>query len=208
MTFVQFYSLHKGKITGTCKLLNLAERTGSKLLFVSSVKVCGECPRVTDYIFGKRMGEELCLNSGAKVARLASVYGPNMALDDSRVIPVFITKTLRKEPISLWNGGSQIDSFCYVDDIVRGLISFMDSRHIGVVEFGAPEGISIKQLSEKIMNQITSDIDVKTDEQILVVDECHKVVDITDAKKMLDWAPAISLDEGLSRTIEYFKSKL
>jgi len=194
--------------TGTCKLISLAERIRAKLLFVSSVKVCGECPRVRDYIFGKRMGEELTINSYGKVARLASVYGPNMSVTDSRVIPVFITKTLRKEPISLWNGGSQIDSFCYVDDIVRGLISFMNSQEIGVIEFGAPEGISIKNLAEKIMNQITSDIVVKTDENVLVVDECHKVVDISKAKTLLGWIPAISLEEGLNRTIEYFRNKI
>jgi nucleoside-diphosphate-sugar epimerase len=194
--------------TGTCKLLSLAERIRAKFLFVSSVKVCGECPRVGDYIFGKRIGEELTINSYGKVARLASVYGPNMAMTDSRVIPVFITKTLRKEPISLWNGGSQIDSFCYVDDIVRGLISFMNSQEIGVIEFGAPEGISIKNLAEKIMNQITSEIVVKTDENILVVDECHKVVDISRAKQLLDWVPTVSLDNGLYKTIDYFKGQM
>ena len=88
------------------------------------------------------------------------------------------------------------------------LISFMNSQEIGVIEFGAPEGISIKNLAEKIMNQITSDIVVKTDENVLVVDECHKVVDISKAKTLLGWIPAISLEEGLNRTIEYFRNKI
>jgi nucleoside-diphosphate-sugar epimerase len=193
---------------GTCKLLSLAERIRAKLLFVSSVKIHGDCPRVTDYIYGKRIGEELALSAGAKVARLASVYGPNMSITDSRVIPVFITKMLRKEPISLWNGGTQIDSFCYVNDIVRGLISFMNSQEIGAIEFGAPEGISIKDLAEKIMKLITSDISVRIDESILVVDECHKVVNNWRAKALLDWSPVVSLDDGLKRTIMYFKAKI
>jgi len=193
---------------GTCKLINLASRIRAKMLFVSSVKIHGDCLRVTDYIYGKRLGEELALCAGSKVARLASVYGPNMSLTDSRVIPVFITKTLRKEPISLWNGGTQIDSFCYVDDIVKGLILFMESNEIGAIEFGAPEGISIKNLSEMIMKEITSDIIVKTDENVLVVDECHKVVDITKAKTLLGWEPKISLKDGIKQTINYFKTKI
>lgn len=193
---------------GTCRLLSFSERSGAKFLFVSSVKVCGDCERVGDYIYGKRIGEELCLNSGGKISRLASVYGPRMAANDSRVIPVFITKSLRKEPISLWNGGSQIDSFCYVDDVVRGLISFMESYETGVIEFGAPEGISIAELSKKILSITNAEIEIKTSEHILVVDECHKVVDISRAKQLLDWVPTISLDYGLHKTIDYFKGQM
>jgi UDP-glucuronate decarboxylase len=84
----------------------------------------------------------------------------------------------------------------------------MNSQEIGVIEFGAPEGISIKNLAEKIMNQITSEIVVKTDENILVVDECHKVVDISRAKQLLDWVPTVSLDNGLYKTIDYFKGQM
>jgi UDP-glucuronate decarboxylase len=84
----------------------------------------------------------------------------------------------------------------------------MNSQEIGVIEFGAPEGISIKNLAEKIMNQITSEIVVKTDENVLVVDECHKVVDISRAKQLLDWVPTISLDNGLHKTIDYFKGQM
>jgi nucleoside-diphosphate-sugar epimerase len=193
---------------GTCRLISFAERIKAKFLFVSSVKIHGECPRVTDYIYGKRIGEELTLSANWKVARLASVYGPNMSISDSRVIPVFITKSLRKEPISLWNGGTQIDSFCYVDDIVKGLILFMKSNEVGSIEFGAPEGISIKNLAEMIMNEINSDIVVKTDENILVVDECHKVVDGWRSKTLLGWEPKISLKDGIKQTINYFKTKI
>lgn len=193
---------------GTCRLLILAEKMGAKFLFVSSVKVHGDCPRVSDYIYGKRLGEQLCLNSKAKIARLANVYGPGMSIIDSRVVPTFITKMLKNQEISLWNGGKQIDSFCYVEDIVRGLISFMDSDIYDTIEFGYPEGISIKMLSQQISKLINNYVKIKTDEEVVVVDECHKVVDIEKAKKLLNWEPKITLEYGLERTILYFREKL
>jgi UDP-glucuronate decarboxylase len=194
--------------SGTCKMLQLAERNSAKMLFVSSIKVHGECTRVSDYIWGKQVGEELCLNTRAKIARLATTYGPGMAVDDSRVVPVFITKSLRGEPISLWNGGSQIDSFCYVSDIVEALLTFMASDEKGVIEFGAPLGISIAALAGIILSEIDNQADIKTDETVSVADACHKVVDISKAKSVLGWEPVVSLEEGLKKTINYFKGRL
>jgi nucleoside-diphosphate-sugar epimerase len=182
-------------------------RMGSRLLFVSSVKVLGECTRVWDYICGKKEGEKICRQYGARVARLASVYGPGMAIDDSRVIPVFIMNALRNETISLWNGGTQIDSFCYVSDIVDGIIALMESKEwLEPIEFGAPQGISIVDLSRMILD-ITDgkNVPIRTDESILVVDECHKVVDITKAKNLLGWKPKIQLREGLEHTVDYYR---
>jgi nucleoside-diphosphate-sugar epimerase len=181
-------------------------RMGSRLIFVSSVKVLGDCLRVWDYICGKKEGEKLCKQYGAKVARLASVYGPGMAIDDSRVIPVFVMNALRGDPISLWNGGTQVDSFCYVSDIVDGLIKFMESNHwLDPIEFGAPQGISIVDLSRMILKIANRNVAIRTDEKILVVDECHKVVDISKAKNLLGWEPKIQLQEGLEHTINYYR---
>jgi nucleoside-diphosphate-sugar epimerase len=192
----------------TCELLRLAGYKKARMLFVSSVKVHGECPRVSDYISGKRVGEELCLQAGAKIARLANAYGPRMAVNDSRVVPTFITRLLMGQEISLWNGGQQLDSFCYVSDIVRALITFMESPRTGVLEFGAPDGISIANLAQLITKLIGVHPEVRTTEEVLVSAECHKVVDISKATAALGWTPLVTLGEGLKETIEYFQNKL
>jgi nucleoside-diphosphate-sugar epimerase len=179
----------------------------SKFMFLSSMKVLGDCPRVAPYIHGKRYGEHACERAGAKVARLGSVYGPRMRLDDSRAVPVFINKALRGETLSVWNGGAQLDSFCYVDDIVDGLIKFMDSSEHGIVEFGNPEPISIIDLARLIIDLTGSSSEIRTDENVLVVNECHKVPDISAARTKFEWEPKIDLKEGLMRTIEYVAEK-
>lgn len=182
---------------GTRKFIERAE----KFLFVSSVKVHGNCPRVQPYIHGKKEGERICKEYGAKIARLASVYGPNMAYNDSRVVPTFIRRCLNNEPISFWNGGLQVDSFCYVNDIVDALILFMESNETGVVEFGFPTGVSILELGKMIHYLTNSNSQTITHENVLVVDECHKVVDISAAREMFEWQPRVGLTEGLTKTI-------
>ena len=185
-------------------LLEYARSQSAKFLFVSTMKVHGNCERVESYIAGKRAGEEYCAEYGAKVARLASVFGPRMALKDSRVIPVFITRALRGQPLSLWNGGGQIDSFCYVSDIVRGIIDFMDSDESGVIEFGNPEGISIIDLAKTILHLTGSISEITTNENVTVVDECHRIPDLQRAKEALDWNLEVNLKEGLMRTVMDF----
>lgn len=192
----------------TERLIRFAKANGAKFLFASSVKVHGDCPRVQPYIKGKRAGEKVCLENNVKVARLASVYGPRMRVDDSRVIPVFINKALRNETLSLWNGGAQLDSFCYVTDIVNALIRFMESEHYGVIEFGSPTAISIMELARVVLSQNGSTSGIMTSENILVVDECHKVPDISVAQNYLRWKPEISLQEGIAKTTEYYKEKM
>lgn len=195
----------------TESLLKYSDEHNCKFLFVSSVKVLGDCTRVESYIHGKRTGEFLCRRerkTKSKVARLGSVYGPNMATTDSRVIPVFIQKCLKGEEISLWNGGTQQDSFCYVDDIVDGLIGFMESDYSGLIEFGNPEAISIMDLAKIILRYTGDKSSIKTTENVLVVDECHKVPDISKAIELLKWKPNISLHSGLLRTINYFSERI
>ncbi len=187
----------------TKKLLDL----GVKLLFTSSVKVLGECDRVQNYIIGKNEGERLCLAAGAKVARMANVYGDKMAYTDSRVVPTFIRNGLSDRPISVWNGGSQIDSLCYVEDIVDALVRFMKSDHTGVIELGSPEGVSIRHLAYLVKYLLGSNSPIHFHENILVVKECHKVVDIDRACELLGWEPKIDLIEGLKRTIAYFRKE-
>lgn len=193
-------------ISGTKRMIKHAESYNAKLMFVSTMKVYGQCHRVEEYITGKVAGEKLCAEH--KIARLANVYGPNMRTDDSRVIPVFITKALKNEELSLWNGGQQLDSFCYVDDIIEGLMRFMLSDSTGVIEFGYDEAISIASLADKILRFTGSKSHLITTECITVVDICHQLADLTRAKKELDWFPETMLDAGLVKTIHYFKEIL
>ena len=195
----------------TRHLLDYCNKYEAKLLFVSTMKVYGDCERVDAYIKGKREGEGICGSPNGiqtKIARLASVFGPNMRPDDSRVIPVFITKALKGEPVSLWNGGSQIDSFCYVTDIVKALIDFMESDHTGVIEFGNPNGISIANLAKGILSLTKSKSEIQTNEKIMVVDECHRIPNLERAFLDLKWVPEINLEAGLVETIAYFKEEL
>ncbi len=192
----------------TEKLALWSKEQESKFLFVSTMKIHGDCERVDSYIRGKREGEIISSVNVSKIARLASVYGPNMRLDDSRVIPVFITKALKGEPLSLWNGGSQIDSFCYVTDIVKALIDFMESDHTGVIELGNPDGISIINLALKIIGLAGKEVTLNTNERVNVVEQCHNLPDLSRAKECLEWFPRVSLDEGLKRTIDDFKKRM
>ena len=192
---------------GTEFLLRLASQYDAKLLFVSTVKVHGECDRVNAYIQGKRHGESACLANNAKIARLANCYGPRMALTDSRVIPTFITQVLAKQPISLWNGGTQTDSFLYVTDAVRALRLLMNSDVTGAVEFGALEPTTIIDLANLIM-EVCGIIVERHTNSVPVSAECHKVADTTKALELLNWSPSIQLRSGLELTIEDFKQRL
>jgi nucleoside-diphosphate-sugar epimerase len=189
---------------GTRKLMAMAARIGAKFLFASSVKVLGECSRVRAYIRGKRLGEQVTLGGGGKVARLASVYGPRMRQDDSRVIPTFIDRAMRDLPLVVWNDGAQMDSFCYVTDIVDGLIRFMDSEEKEVIELGYPSGLSILHLAHLVCNIVGGRSTIRTGEPIEVADSCHKVVDLVTARALLGWEPKVNLIDGLERTIKSY----
>lgn len=193
-------------IEGTKKLIKHVQECGGKLMYISTMKVYGTCHRVEEYITSKLTGETLCKDY--KIARLASVYGPGMRVDDSRVIPVFITKMLKNEDISLWNGGLQQDSFCYIDDIIDGLISFMQKDITGVIEFGFDDPISIYQLALIIRSLTRSHSTVHTDEEVTVVDICHQLANIKQAYKDLSWYPCTAISTGLIKTIKYFEETL
>jgi dTDP-glucose 4,6-dehydratase len=188
---------------GTERLQEHAVYTGAKFLYVSSMKVHGNCGRVQAYIEAKRAGEDATW--AGKIARLASVYGPRMALDDSRVIPQFIMRALKNEPLVLWNGGVQRDSFCYVDDIVDFLLKYMDSDSSETLEAGDPLGITIRELAGIIVSLTgsKSQFEYRTVE---VSQNCHAMPDIGLAMECLGWRPSTDLREGLAKTIEYYRS--
>lgn len=181
--------------------LDYSNKIDAKFLFVSSIKVDSTCSRTQTYINGKKIGEKFCLESDAKIARLGSTFGPGMRKDDSRVIPVFINKALNREPLNVWNSGKQIDSFCYVDDIVNALILFMKSNENGIIEFGNPDEISIIDLAKMIIELIGSSSTIIDNESILSENEYKKIPDITKAKKLFNWEPKVDLKTGLFRTI-------
>jgi len=180
--------------TGLLNLLKLAESQKISLLFASSIRVLDN---TTDcYREGKRTGELLCNEYGAKIARMGNVYGPRMDKNDGRVIPTFLRKTLANENITIWGDGSQIDSFCYVSDIVDGLCKFMDSNYSGVIEFGSAELVTISDLANLIITECNSKSSISFTKD--KVDPTRKVVDISKAKELLRWDPKMSLKEGIN----------
>lgn len=192
-------------IDGTKRLINHVRECGGKLLFMSSMKVYGDCQRVQEYISSKRIGETMCTDH--KIARLANAYGPRMREKDSRVIPTFITRALRDEPLSLWNGGRQLDSFCYVSDIIRGLIKFMESELTGVIELGSHIPTSIFELATEILHMTNSKSQLRYDEEVTVAQECHTLANLDRAMNELGWVPEVTLFNGLSKTIKYFEER-
>ena len=214
------------KVNSDCTgwLLEVAEKQGARFLFASSIKVNDRQTFGSTYIQGKILGEKFCYESRfAKVARLGNVYGPNMAADDSRVIPTFIRNTITRKPFNVWGDGNQVDSFCYVDDVIRGLIKFMESDHEGIIEFGSPIGVTILDLACNVMRINGVDLPIIFDQpggaSVVVCQntfgnnrtgkalaaKSRKVPDISLARNYLRWQPEIGLQYGITKTTAYYK---
>ncbi len=184
----------EANIQGTINLLKLAEDHKIPLLFASSVRVLDS---VTDcYREGKRVGELLCNQYNQKIARMGNTYGPRMDKNDGRVIPTFIRRALNNEIIEIWGDGMQEDSFCYVKDIVDGLIKFMDSRYIGVIEFGSRELISILDLARLILGIVNSSSPIRF-KKVSMRDSFRGIANNTKANRLLGWTPRTALWDGL-----------
>ena len=206
-------------------LLDLADFWGAKFLFASSVKVSDEITFASAYIAGKREGERICQQHGAKIARMGNIYGPRMAPDDSRVIPTFLRAVRDGKPLTVWGDGQQVDSFCYVSDLIRGLILFMFSEETGVVEFGYPIGITIESLAYTVIDTLGAGTSVCYEQPggalcvvpiegpmsnnrttIALHAKSRKVPDISRARDLFNWTPQVSLPVGIRRTYEYYKT--
>ena len=167
------------------------------------------------YDEGKRCAETLFFDYHRqhrlriKVARIFNTYGPRMHMNDNRVVSNFIVQALKGEPITLYGDGSQTRSFCYVDDLIEGFIRFMASEEdfIGPVNLGYPNEFSIKELAEKVID-MTGTRSKIVYQPLPADDPKQRQPDISLAQSQLDWQPAISLDQGLAKTIAYFDNLL
>jgi UDP-glucuronate decarboxylase len=143
-----------------------------------------------------------------KIVRIFNTYGPRMAINDGRVISNFIVQALRREDLTVFGDGTQTRSFCYISDLIEGIVRMIETDDfIGPVNLGNPTELSILEVANKILS-ITKSQSRVIFKPLPSDDPERRCPDITIAKKVLNWEPEVSLDNGLERTIEYFKGKL
>ncbi len=219
----------KTSVMGSINMLGLAKRLGAKIFQASTSEVYGDPavhPQKEDYWGnvnpigfrscydeGKRCAESLFFNYHRqnkvriKVLRIFNTYGPKMDPADGRVISNFIVKTLKNQDIEIYGEGSQTRSFCYVDDMVDGMISFMNAPDelTGPMNMGNSYEYTIKQLAETVI-RLTGSGSKLIYKPLPSDDPMQRKPDISFAKSELGWEPKIQLEEGLVKTIEYFKS--
>lgn len=220
----------KTNVLGTIHMLGLAKRVGARFLLASTSEVYGDPqqhpqkegywgnvnpigPR-SCYDEGKRVAETLTecyrIEHGVdtRIVRIFNTYGPRMLFDDGRVVSNFVVQALNNEPLTLFGDGDQTRSFCYVSDLVDGLVSMMRKEGIsGPVNLGNPEEFTIKQLAEKILSLTTSS-SVMEHRPLPQDDPTRRKPDISLAMSELGWKPTISVEEGLKKTIEDFQARL
>jgi UDP-glucuronate decarboxylase len=221
----------KTSVHGSINMLGLAKRLGVKILQASTSEVYGDPavhPQTEDYWGsvnpigprscydeGKRCAETLFfdyhrqLGLPIKVARIFNTYGPRMHPNDGRVVSNFIVNALLGKAITLFGDGLQTRSFCYVDDTIDGLILLMNSKDevTGPINIGNPDEISVKSLAQIIVAKTGSSIEPELHE-LPADDPRQRRPDITRARDLLGWEPKVPLDNGLDRTIDYFRNCL
>ena len=167
------------------------------------------------YDEGKRAAETLFFDYHRqhgvriKVARIFNTYGPRMAINDGRVVSNFIVQALRGRPITIYGDGSQTRSFCYVDDLVDGLLRLMrsDDSVTGPVNLGNPDEFTILELAKAVIELTGCDVPIEH-KSLPADDPRQRKPDITLAKQLLGWAPTVPLTMGLRKTIQYFRPRL
>ncbi len=221
----------KTAVHGSINMLGLAKRTGAKILLTSTSEVYGDPlvhPQTEDYWGnvnpigpracydeGKRAAETLFFDYHRqhklqiKVVRLFNTYGPRMHPHDGRVVSNFVVSALDGEPLTIYGEGQQTRSFCYIDDLVDGLIAMMQTGDevTGPINLGNPGEFTIAQLAELVIEQ-TGSASTLTYLPLPQDDPVRRQPDITRARETLGWSPTIPLSEGLSLTIDYFRSTL
>ena len=217
----------KTSVHGAINMLGLAKRTRARILQASTSEVYGDPavhpqreeywgnvnpigPRAC-YDEGKRCAETLFFDYhrqhgvAIKVIRIFNTYGPRMHPRDGRVVSNFIIQALRGDPITLYGSGDQTRSFCYVDDLIDGMIRFMDTgeEHVGPLNLGNPGEFTIRELAEAVI-RLTGSKSKLVHEPLPADDPKQRRPDITRARELLNWQPVVQLEEGLTRTIAYF----
>jgi UDP-glucuronate decarboxylase len=218
----------KTSVHGTINMLGLAKRTGAKFLQASTSEVYGDTrehpqtetywgnvnpigPRAC-YDEGKRCAETLCFDyhrqhgSRIRVARIFNTYGPRMNPYDGRVVSTFIVQALVEEAITIYGDGEQTRSFCYVDDLIEGLIRLMDAPDevTGPVNLGNPAEFTIRELADRVLALVGSPSSLVR-KPLPENDPTQRRPDIARARSLLDWSPTTPLDQGLQKTIAYFR---
>jgi UDP-glucuronate decarboxylase len=221
----------KTAVHGSINMLGLAKRTGAKILLTSTSEVYGDPlvhPQTEDYWGnvnpigpracydeGKRAAETLFFDYHRqhdlriKVVRLFNTYGPRMHPQDGRVVSNFIMSALTNKPLTVYGEGQQTRSFCYVDDLIDGLVAMMHSGDevTGPINLGNPGEFTIAELANLVIEQTGVDPGIEY-LPLPVDDPVRRQPDITRAKNTLGWAPTIPLVEGLTRTIAYFRTSV
>ena len=218
----------KTNVHGAINVLGLAKRTGARIIQASTSEVYGDpeiSPQVEEYWGrvnpigirscydeGKRAAETLFFDYhrqhkvDVRVARIFNTYGPRMAVDDGRVVSNFIIQAIRGEDISIFGDGSQTRSFCYVDDLISGLIKLSESESPEIhqpINIGNPRTFTIKEIAELIKKTTNSDSKISY-HPLPGDDPQQRKPDITKAREILNWEPSIEFEAGLQRTIDYF----
>jgi UDP-glucuronate decarboxylase len=222
----------KTSVLGAYNLLGLAKRTGAKILQASTSEIYGD-PTVhpqpeqywgnvnpigirSCYDEGKRAAETLFMDYyrvhdvKAKIIRIFNTYGPRLAQGDGRVVSNFIVQALQGKNITVYGSGQQTRSFCYVDDLIDGMMAMMnhpDDEYIGPVNLGNPGEFTIFELAEKVI-ELTGSKSIILQQPLPQDDPKFRRPDINEAKGMLKWEPKIDLDTGLEKTIDYFRKIL
>jgi dTDP-glucose 4,6-dehydratase len=219
----------KSGLLGTHHCLGIAKESQAKFLLASTSEVYGDPlvhPQTEEYwgnvnTIGprscydesKRGAEALTYaymrqhNVDVRVVRIFNTYGPNMQLDDGRVISNFIVQALKGNNLTVFGEGDQTRSFCYIDDLIRGIIRIMDIDYKLPLNLGNPSEFKIIELANTVLKLIDSKSKIEF-QPLPEDDPKQRRPDISKVKEMLNWQPQISLDEGLGKTIEYFRKKL
>jgi len=217
----------KANVLGTINMLGLAKKHKARILQASTSEVYGDplehpqketyrgnvnCigPRAC-YDEGKRCAETLMFDYhrqhkvDIRIVRIFNTYGPRMAKEDGRVVSNFITQALKGKDLTVYGDGKQTRSFCYVSDLIEGMVKMMKQNHTGPINLGNPKEFSILELAKKVIKLAGSSSKIVF-KPLPEDDPMQRRPDITLAEEKLGWEPKVELEEGLKKTIEYFKS--
>jgi len=215
---------------GTHKALGLARAKNARFFLASTSEVYGDPdvhPQTEEYLGrvnpvgirgvydeSKRFAEAMTMayhryhDVEVRIVRIFNTYGERMRLDDGRVVPNFIGQALRGAPITVYGSGNQTRSFCYASDLIEGFSRLMSSEHTGPINIGNPTERTMLEFAEEIKHLTGSSSEIEFRPLLTTDDPKQRKPDISKAKSLLGWEPKVSLEEGLQRTISYFRKKL